>query len=197
MLKFLLKKIGLLKPLTKVLIKIGYIKEKEIRYKIGNMKGHNALIDTLIPQMVEIGDNFTSAPGVIITAHDASTYKHLRKYRIEKVIIGDNVFIGANSVVLPGIKIGNNAIIGAGSIVTKDVPNNVVVVGNPAKVLCSVEKYMRKCIDRDVLYDAPKTFEKKYQGIPLKKPDDIDEFQRLILEQVDLREVCKNGRDRK
>lgn len=51
------------------------------------------------------------------------------------VIIGDDVWIGANSVVLPGVKIGNGAIIGAGSVVTKDVPDYAIVVGNPARVL--------------------------------------------------------------
>jgi galactoside O-acetyltransferase len=51
------------------------------------------------------------------------------------VTIGDNVWIGANSVVLPGITIGENSVIGAGSVVTKDIPANVVAVGNPCKVL--------------------------------------------------------------
>ena len=112
-LKSILKKIGIFSSLKKIFIKIGLLEEKKILYKIGNKKKHNALVDTLIPQDgFEIGDNFTSAPGAIITAHDASTAKHTQgmKYRIEKVIIGDNVFLGANSVVLPGVKIGNNSI---------------------------------------------------------------------------------------
>ena len=55
--------------------------------------------------------------------------------------IGDNVWIGANSVVLPGVTIGENSVIGAGSIVTKDIPANVVAVGNPCRVLREVGQH--------------------------------------------------------
>lgn len=51
------------------------------------------------------------------------------------VVIGDNVWIGGGSVILPGVKIGNNVVIGAGSVVTKDIPDNVVAFGNPCKVI--------------------------------------------------------------
>lgn len=50
------------------------------------------------------------------------------------ISIGDNVWIGANCTILPGVTIGNNAVIGAGSVVTKDIPESVVAVGNPCKV---------------------------------------------------------------
>ncbi|WP_349361878.1 DapH/DapD/GlmU-related protein [Paenibacillus sp. RC343] len=51
------------------------------------------------------------------------------------ITIGNSVWIGANTVITPGVNIGNNVVIGAGSIVTKDIPDNVVAVGNPCKVL--------------------------------------------------------------
>ena len=51
--------------------------------------------------------------------------------------IGNQTFIGANSIVLPGIKVGNNCIVGSGSVVTKDVPDNSVAVGNPARIIKS------------------------------------------------------------
>ena len=54
---------------------------------------------------------------------------------IQPVEIGDNVWIGARVIILPGVHIGSGAVIGAGSIVTKDIPQNVVVVGNPAKII--------------------------------------------------------------
>lgn len=52
--------------------------------------------------------------------------------------VGDDVWIGGNSVILPGITIGNNSVVGAGSVVTKDVPEDVVVAGNPAKVIKNI-----------------------------------------------------------
>ena len=58
--------------------------------------------------------------------------------------IGDNVFIGAESVVLPGVTIGSNVIVGANSTVTHNVPDNTVVTGSPARVLCSLEEYLEK-----------------------------------------------------
>ena len=51
------------------------------------------------------------------------------------ITIGDNVWFGGNCVVLPGVTIGNNVVVGAGSVVTKDIPDNAVVAGNPAKII--------------------------------------------------------------
>jgi galactoside O-acetyltransferase len=65
------------------------------------------------------------------------------------VRIGDNVWIGANSVVLPGVTIGENSVIGAGSIVTKDIPANVVAVGNPCRVLREVGQHDKEYYFRD------------------------------------------------
>ena len=53
----------------------------------------------------------------------------------KRVAIGDGVFIGVNSVILPGVTIGRNSVIGAGSVVTEDVPESVIVAGNPAKII--------------------------------------------------------------
>lgn len=94
--------------------------------------------------LIEIGDNVTIAPRVHILCHDASTKMFLGMTKIGRVIIGNNVFIGAESVVLPGVTIGNNVIIGANSTVTHDVPDNTVVVGNPAKRICSLDEYLSK-----------------------------------------------------
>ncbi|WP_346676740.1 DapH/DapD/GlmU-related protein [Erysipelatoclostridium sp. An173] len=86
--------------------------------------------------LISIGNNVTMAPRVHILCHDASTKQFLNYTKIGKVTIGNNVFIGAETVVLPNVKIGNNVIIGANSIVSKDIPDNSVVVGNPAKIVC-------------------------------------------------------------
>ena len=84
---------------------------------------------------IAIGDNVTLAPRVHILAHDASTKVFLGYTRVENTRIGNNVFIGAGSIVLPGVTIGSNVVIGAGSVVSKDIPDNTVAVGNPARVL--------------------------------------------------------------
>lgn len=103
--------------------------------------------------LIEIGDNVTLAPRVHILCHDASTKAFLNYTKIGRVIIGNNVFIGAESVVLPGVTIGNNVVIGAGSIVTHDVPDGTVVMGNPARVVCSLEEYLHK--EKMRMKDAP------------------------------------------
>ena len=94
--------------------------------------------------LITIGDNVTLAPRVHILCHDASTKTFLNYTKIGRVTIGDNVFIGADSVVLPGVTIGSNVIIGANSTVTHDVPDNTVVAGSPARVICSLEEYLDK-----------------------------------------------------
>lgn len=105
---------------------------------------HGCILDPDHCWLIKLGDNVTLAPRVHILAHDASTKQFLNYTKIGRVDIGNNVFIGAESVVLPNIKIGNNVIIGANSTVTNDLPDNGVYVGNPAKYICSLEEYLHK-----------------------------------------------------
>lgn len=121
----------------------------------------NSNIDAL-SELVEIGERFISAPGSIVLSHDASTITHSGKSRVEKTVIGDDVFLGANAVVLPGAKIGDGCIIGAGAVVGKEVPPYSVVAGNPAKVIMKVEDYIAKCESRNVLYDLPENILAKH-----------------------------------
>lgn len=146
-------------------------KEKAIYYKIGNTKHHNAFVDGLSPNFIEIGDYFVSAPGAYILSHDSSTFRHTGKYRIEKTIIGDRVYLGANAVILPGVKVGDGAIIGAGAVVSKNVAPYTVVAGVPAKFICTVEEYIRKCESKNCLYEPPKSFEKLLKN---QRPSEID-----------------------
>lgn len=94
--------------------------------------------------LIEIGDNVTMAPRVHILCHDASTKKFLGYTKIGRVTIGDNVFIGAESVVLPGVTIGSNVVIGANSTVTQDIPDNSVAAGSPARVISTLDAYLDK-----------------------------------------------------
>ena len=114
--------------------------------KVGKNFGrlNGVILDPSHCWLIEIGDNVTLAPRVHILCHDASTKQFLNYTKIGKVKIGDNVFIGAESVVLPNVTIGSNVIIGANSTVTKDIPEGVVAAGNPAKVICSLDEYLER-----------------------------------------------------
>ena len=118
--------------------------------KLGLKVGENfnrqekCIIDFSHCWLITIKDNVTLAPGVHILAHDASTKNHLGYTKIGKVSIGNNVFVGANSIILPNVNIGDNVIIGAGSVVTKSIPAEVVVAGNPAEIITSTKKYVEK-----------------------------------------------------
>ncbi|MEO5658919.1 MAG: acyltransferase [Polaromonas sp.] len=93
--------------------------------------------------LIEIGNNVTFSIRVVVLAHDASTKKILNFTKIGRVTIEDNVFIGANSLVLPNVNIGKNSIIGANSVVSKDIPPDVVAAGNPAKIIYSMDEYIK------------------------------------------------------
>jgi acetyltransferase-like isoleucine patch superfamily enzyme len=60
--------------------------------------------------------------------------------------VGNNVFLGFGALILPGVTIGNNVVVGAGSVVTKDVPDNVIVAGVPARVICPIEEYRKRVL---------------------------------------------------
>ena len=111
-------------------------------------KNHNiqggCIIDPSHCFLITIGDNVTLAPRVHILAHDASTKYHLGYTRIGKVYIGNNVFIGANSTILPNVRIGDNVIIGAGSVVSRSIPANSVAAGNPARIISDISEYLNK-----------------------------------------------------
>lgn len=91
---------------------------------------------------VTIGDNCMLAPGVQIYTAAHPIDPHERNSGVEfgkPVTIGNNVWIGGRAVIIPGVTIGNNAVIAAGSVVTKNVPANTVVGGNPAKVIREID----------------------------------------------------------
>lgn len=114
---------------------------------------HGVILDPGHCWLIEIGDNVTMAPRVHVLCHDASTKTFLDYTKIGRVTIGDNVFIGAESVILPGVTIGNNVIIGANSTVTHDIPDNTVAAGSPARKICSLEEYLEK--ERKRMETAP------------------------------------------
>ncbi len=103
-----------------------------------------------------IGDSTMIAPNVIIATatHPISPKYRKRGYQYNlEVKIGSNVWIGAGAIIMPGVTIGDNSVIGAGSVVTKSIPNNVVAVGNPCKVLREITEKDDLYYDHDKLID--------------------------------------------
>lgn len=103
------------------------------------------------PHLISFGNNVHVASGVGFINHDVSVFmlRHMEpdtefKARVGEITVGNNVFIGSNSILLYGVHIGNNVVIGAGSIVTKDIPDGVVAVGSPCKPIGSFDNWKEK-----------------------------------------------------
>lgn len=131
-------------------------------------------IDLTRPSLIEIGDNVAFNRNFTLLTHDFISKVFLHKYNdflpsSGKVIIGNNVSFGQNCTVLKGVKIGDNCFIGYGSIVTKDIPENSVAVGMPARVVCSIDEYFERrknqCIDEAFIY--ARSIKERYNRMPV------------------------------
>lgn len=136
----------------------------------------NTAIDVTRPWMVKIGGNCTIAPGVTVMTHDYGLRVLKGVYgdvlgRVDKVEIGDNVYIGMHATVVAGVKIGNNVIVGANSLVSKDIPDNCVAAGNPARVICTLDAYFakRKATFLQEAQKMAKMYYDTYKKIPPKE----------------------------
>lgn len=100
------------------------------------------------PWLITLGDNVYITNGVKFITHDGGTlvFRHLiPDLEITKpIVVGSNVYFGNNVIVLPGVTIGNNVVIGAGAVVSRDIPDNSVAVGVPARVIKSADEYLEK-----------------------------------------------------
>lgn len=100
------------------------------------------------PWIITLGDNVHITDNVRFVTHDGGTllFRDLEpSLEITKpIVVGDNVYIGVNSIILPGVTIGSNVIIGAGSVVSKDIPSNSLAVGVPARVIKTSDEYFEK-----------------------------------------------------
>lgn len=91
---------------------------------------------------INIGSNVGFGAGSKIISANHSHIDHSKHDKCDPIIIGNNVFVGANSIILPGVKIGDNVVIGAGSVVAKNIPSNSIAVGNPCKVIKNKDAYL-------------------------------------------------------
>lgn len=126
---------------------------------------NNSMIDAGTQCLIEIGDHVTIT-GAIILAHDASTKMHLGYTKIAKTTVGNYVFIGMGSIILPGVTIGNYVIVGAGSVVRDNIPDNSVVLGNPARIICTTDEYLEK--NRERMKNVP-VYDKKVSEMSMEE----------------------------
>ena len=174
------------------------------RATIGNnvtvYSAKNTTIDETSLQHIFIGDNTQITAGVIILAHDYSysvlgnIYGELPRQQ-KDTIIGKNVFIGMNSIILMGSNIGDNVIIGAGSVVSGHIPSNTVCAGNPAKIICSLDQFLVK--GRTRFEESARCY---YAGIKRKKQDVTEEdmiiYRSLFAEKSEMERYIAYGKFR-
>ena len=106
------------------------------------------------PYLIEIGDNVRITADVKFETHDGGVGIFRKEHEginiFGKIKIGNNSFIGHNSIIMPGVTIGDNVVVGAGSVVTKSIPSNSVVAGVPAHIIQSTEQYKSKALKKAV-----------------------------------------------
>lgn len=131
--------------------KLGYLKKMGLNFEsdlkiYGNVKN---MFGTE-PWAIKLGKNVHITREVLFITHDGGTLlfrnKHPKLEITKKILIGDNVYIGVRSIILPGISIGDNVIIAAGSVVTKNIPSNSVYGGVPAKFIKNTDEYLSKIL---------------------------------------------------
>ncbi|UAL51945.1 MULTISPECIES: acyltransferase [Metabacillus] len=98
------------------------------------------MLDVMFPEKIKVGRNTVIGYNTTLLAHEYL----IREYRLGDIVIGDEVMIGANSTVLPGVEIGDGAVVSAGTLVHKDVPAGAFVGGNPMRVIFSKEEMERR-----------------------------------------------------
>lgn len=103
------------------------------------------------PYLIKVGDHVTISFDVTFITHDGGTWVYRdsddKKYtKYAPIVVGNNCFIGARAIILPGVKLGNDCIVAAGSVVTKSFPANSVIGGVPAKILMPTQQFIAKCI---------------------------------------------------
>ena len=101
------------------------------------------------PYLITIGSYCALTEGTKIFTHGGARVARDKYPNFDifgKVVLGDRVYVGSGAKIMPGVTIGDNVLIAAGSVVTKSIPSNVMVAGNPAKYICTIDEYIEKNI---------------------------------------------------
>lgn len=128
---FLLAKLPMKGQIRRKLIKLGGVDYTGSQ----GFVGEGVIFDTLFPQNIHIGNAVHITARVIVLTHYLDTSSEGIKWRSGHVFIGDHSFIGTGTIISKDVIIGKNCIIGAGSVVTKNIPDNEIWAGNPAKFI--------------------------------------------------------------
>lgn len=141
---------SVLLKIKKRIVKLFFSPEKYAKFIGVNIGTNNFIPDkdcwSSEPYLITIGNNCAITNGVRIFTHGGARVARMKYPDFDvfgKVIIGDWVYIGTNSLIMPGVTIGDGSLIAAGSVVTKSVPSGVVIGGNPARILSTVDDYIR------------------------------------------------------
>lgn len=167
----------MLKKVKAIVEKIIYTREQRAR-KAGVKMGVGNFISSDFwgsePYLITIGNYCQITNGVKMHTHGggaAVRWKYPKFDCFGKIILGDYVYLGNNVTIMPGVSIGNNVLVAACSVVTKSIPANVVVGGNPASILCTIDEYIernkRYNLDSKGLSSADKR--KMLEGLPEDK----------------------------
>ena len=127
---------------------LGYAKKVGVNFPWGGVHLYGNIEWNTEPWIITLGNNVHITDGVKFITHDGGTLLYRNQIpdlEITKpIVIGNDVYIGNNVIILPGVTIGNNVIIGAGAVVTKTIPDNSVAVGVPARVIKTADEYLEK-----------------------------------------------------
>lgn len=127
---------------------LAYAKLIGVNFPCGGVHLYGDVNWSTEPWIITLGNNVHITDGVRFITHDGGTLiyrKQVKDLEITKPIsVGNDVYIGTNVIILPGVTIGNNVVIGAGAVVSKDIPDNSVAVGVPARVIKTADEYLEK-----------------------------------------------------
>lgn len=125
--------------------------------------------------LIDIGDNVAITGGVKIFTHGGARIARSVGYPnfdvFGKVTIGDWSYIGSNALIMPGVSIGKRVLVAAGSVVTHSVPDNVCVAGNPAKIICTIDEFVRKNLKHN--YDTKSLSFDEKKNMILSHPEKL------------------------